>query len=269
MDPEDVRRSIRNLLEREGQLPTKRRMRHYALCRQVQGLNTSFRFDYEDFLRLEERFVEDRKCWLLFESGCPENFTFYVVPYQDVRFLFEGLPFICLPASKCLPAGKPSSKFTGPVCTPHLQRYQDSHRLSLRQNKKLLGDYKNRADLFEACVKPRWDLFEKAHTPLNLFRRCECCGQNKLPDYKTTRHDYQCRNGKCHLLWCGDYWLGESDEVRQTNERRAKAGQPCERGWWKYSEHKRIWVRCDERGKPLDPQREVDPVVSIPTKKGT
>lgn len=218
---EDVQQLIQSGLKSHGgKVPQRSTLRHYVLFRQQNTKSQNgFAFNLEDVIRLDRN---ENACWLLCSDLDNDKFRFYVVPHRVGRQLVQEEVFICRPAS----SRNNPARFKAGVTTVTVPNGSES--LQLRSWRVEIREYRNRVDLFNELVLPQWHLLDESDSQMLEYKTCPRCGLEKLPDYGTERHDLQCRNGACGLLWCGEFWNDHPSESR-TRERKRLPSRP---GWW-------------------------------------
>ncbi|QDU93287.1 hypothetical protein [Lignipirellula cremea] len=229
-----VQRLLRNTLQRRGgKLPLRPAIRHHVLFRPQnrQGQN-HFSLNLEDVLRMDR---QPNSCWLLCSQVDAADFSFYVIPHQAACAVAADGGFICRPAGADNPAGFVAAR-------TNVTLDWQSHSLRRSGCEVSIAAFQNRVDLFREQVLPHWRLLDENDAQEIAFRRCPRCGQDRLPDYGTKRYDFQCRNGNCRLLWCGEYWSKNEGEARKREEKRL----PCHPGWWVYEGVTKRWSVWDE-----------------------
>ena len=216
MTVDEVRQMIRNGLNHNGEVPPRREIRHHVLFKHKTLGKYGISLHWEDLVRLDQK---ENSCWLICGDSTQVVFDFFVVPHVVGRRLVSNDPLICK---------VPRKGSAVRTATQNVDFHAKHRALKAMGREECVKEYRNRADLFEKLVSDHW-LLLKPIDPIQIaMKRCPRCSKNKLPDYHTQMHDYQCRNGKCHLLWCGDHWQnGEANEGYQE--------QRFTTGWWVYN----------------------------------
>lgn len=233
MTPEDVRQKIRLSMQRFGGRVPTRKFRHRVFFKHKMLTKYGCALSWEDVIRLDRNFDS---YWLLCGDSTKTDFDYFVLPHTVGRRLVGDDPLICKTIGKTTRFRNATQNinFDAPRCA-----------LTSPNHIEYVSDFKNDAHLFEKWVDPYWHLLDEEDQEDLLTKRCPRCSYDLLPDYGTHKHDFQCRNGKCHLLWCGDYWKGTTRTVQDTLKRRKKSGQPYGPGWWVMDHVSNIWTPLD------------------------
>jgi len=219
----EARQLIRGALTESGKVPT-RRLRYHVLFRHRSLGKDGFGLQWEDIVRLDRN---AESYWLICGDSANDAFDFFVVPHSVGRQLVGVDPLICKPAEA------EGTKFKAATQNVYFNAVRDA--LTAPRREESVENYKNRVDLFEEFVYEHWRLIDE-QDPTELWTKtCPACDLDRLPDYGTEKHDFQCRNGQCHLLWCGDYWSRDEPVVQRAIRQRIRVGKPHARGFWKFS----------------------------------
>lgn len=237
MTPLEVCQKIRLGLERYRKgakrkwvVPVSCLRNHVFIRNRKLEQKITFAISWEDILRLDRN---QDSCWLLCEDVGISEFLFFVVPHQFGReAVVTNKAWLCKPR-------KGESVFRPPEQTVSI--YHATSELSVSGSKVSIEQFRNRADLFEKLIYPYWNLLDVPDSKDFLTEECPKCKEVQLPNYSTDKHDYQCHNPDCYLLWCGDYWKGTDKTVQRTIRRRKKKSEPYGPGWWELDRVNNVW----------------------------